>query len=340
MTDGSMRATRPATTPLRVSTSAFWPSWMSLACVSAILISAFSAAGWRRAPDSCPARPVGRLRPAPAAASLSRPARTFSSSFCCCVRREGPRLVDSRLLHGELRAHRLGLAGQLILGDLVAHAELVGVHLRLPQLQRRHELIVGERLVHLSLHPRLVVVGLDLRGGCARLRAGRCCSCTFRLASPASAAASFSSASCSCCSRVRVRQLENDVVRLHRGARPQNDLFHASLRRRRNPADIFWRERAEAANLHEPSSPRLTVSGQTTARSTVGAAGFSRERPKLTGRRRATDGGVNDLTNPLLLGIGRASNIHGCFELLDGNHNENDREDFPGANGRPQPLTV
>src|ERR1700730_9498072 len=44
-TEGSMRETCPMTTPLRVSIVAFCPIVMSLACVSAILISAFSFLG-------------------------------------------------------------------------------------------------------------------------------------------------------------------------------------------------------------------------------------------------------------------------------------------------------
>ena len=67
--------------------------------------------------------------------------------------------------------------------------------------------------------------------------------------------------------------------------------------------------------------PRFTVRGQTTARSTVGAAGFSRDRPTLTSDdRQQADAGVDELADPLLPCIGRASNIHGCFVSLDGNH--------------------
>ena len=45
------------------------------------------------------------------------------------------RLIDRRLLHGELRRRRRGFAGQLLFGNLTADAELFGVHLRLLELQ-------------------------------------------------------------------------------------------------------------------------------------------------------------------------------------------------------------
>src|SRR6185436_2217520 len=47
-----------------------------------------------------------------------------------------------------------------------------------------------------------------------------------------------------------------------------------------------------------------------------------------------TDGGINRLLDPFLLGIGRACNIHGCFVCLDGKFCENDRA-FVGANDAP-----
>ena len=40
-----MRETWPSTMPFRVSTSAVWPIWMSLVCVSAMRSSAFSSVG-------------------------------------------------------------------------------------------------------------------------------------------------------------------------------------------------------------------------------------------------------------------------------------------------------
>ena len=115
---------------------------------------------------------------------------------------------------------------------------------------------------------------------------------------------------------------------------PQDDLFDAALRRRRNPADVFRRQRAEAAHLaHHRSALHLVRP----------------DHRALDGRRRRlqprqadadehdgqqTDAGVDRLLDPFLLRIGRASNIHGCFVCLDGKFWENDRA-FAGANVAP-----
>ncbi len=107
------------------------------------------------------------------------------------------------------------------------------------------------------------------------------CNCTFRFSSPAKAAASFSSASCNCCSSCG---FVNSRITLSG--------FTAVPGRRM----IFSTRPCVVAGIHRMSSgvrmpsprtcrtigPRLTISGQITARSTVGAAGFSRDNPTLT----------------------------------------------------------
>ena len=56
-------------------------------------------------------------------------------------------------------------------------------------------------------------------------------------------------------------------------------------RSRRNHADFFRHQRSQAANL-TTIGPRLTVSLHRVAPSTLGAAGFIRERPSVTPRQR------------------------------------------------------
>src|SRR5580765_3174138 len=56
----------------------------------------------------------------------------------------GVRLIDSRLLNRELRLALVRTAGELFLRDLVSHAKLLGVELRLAQLELRYELILRQ----------------------------------------------------------------------------------------------------------------------------------------------------------------------------------------------------
>src|SRR4029079_998955 len=84
-TDGSMRITRPFTMPVRVSTCAACPIWMSLACVSATLISAFNRAGLATRARLVPGATCWPTSTGTSCSMPSRPARTFSSFFCCCV---------------------------------------------------------------------------------------------------------------------------------------------------------------------------------------------------------------------------------------------------------------
>ena len=50
---------------------------------------------------------------------------------------------------------------ELLLRDPVAHRELLGIELRLFQHEVGHEALRRELLVHVRLHCRLLVVGLD-----------------------------------------------------------------------------------------------------------------------------------------------------------------------------------
>ena len=99
---------------------------MSLACVSAILISAF-----RRLGLATRARlvPGATCWPTSTGTSCSMPVEAGAHLQLVALllrqAQQRARLVDQRLLHGELRLHRLGLARELLLRNLVAHAELI-----------------------------------------------------------------------------------------------------------------------------------------------------------------------------------------------------------------------
>ena len=214
--------TVPSTMPLRVSTSAVWPIWMSLACVSAILISALSRSGRRRARGSCPARPAGRLRPARAAARRRCRRAPCSSSRCCCVSwSERARLIDERLLHRELRAHRLGLAGELLLrrsgcGRRAARRPPATAS----ATSLRDQLSFGQRLVHLrpASSPSCSRPRCWRRSPAAASRSF--CSCTLQVRQRRPrAACSFSVGVLQLLLELRVAQLEDHAVGFHLRAR-------------------------------------------------------------------------------------------------------------------------
>ena len=111
--------------------------------------------------------------------------------------------------------------------------------------------------------------------------------------------------------QLRVGQLEDDGVGRDLRAGPQHDAFDPARGRRGDPADVF------GTSVPEPRTwrsiePRLTVSIQTAARSTVGAAGCSRETPMVIRSDHDQGGGaVEDATNLLLaLDVRGACNIN------------------------------
>ena len=53
----------------------------------------------------------------------------------------------------------------------------------------------------------------------------------------------------------RIAQFENHRVGAHRGAGPEHDSLYPADRRRRNPADVLWNERAQAADLADHRAP-------------------------------------------------------------------------------------
>lgn len=79
---------------------------------------------------------------------------------------------------------------------------------------------------------------------------------------------------------LRARELEQHGVRLHTGAGADDNLVYPRLGARRDPANLFRHQRAEAAHWRT-IGPRFTVSIQTVDRSTLGTAGFRRESPKV-----------------------------------------------------------
>ena len=105
--------------------------------------------------------------------------------------------------------------------------------------------------------------------------------CTLTFDKLASAACSFNSASCSCCWRVgfvssRITSFALTVVPGRKMIFSTRPCVVAGIHRMSSgvsvPRPRTWRT----------IGPRFTVSGHTTARSTVGAAGFSLESPTLT----------------------------------------------------------
>ena len=134
------------------------------------------------------ARPAGRLRPAPAAACRrgrrAPSARRAAAASAAATRApDRPATAARPAARASIRPcsraapSRSGCARR---ADSASTCDC-------SQHQRRDQLILRERLVHLRLHLRLVVVGLDARRRGALLRAGRCCTCTRMLASAASA---------------------------------------------------------------------------------------------------------------------------------------------------------
>ena len=250
-----MRVTRPPITPLRVSISAFWPIWMSFACVSAILISAL-----RRPGLATRARlvPGATCWPTSTGHELQHAAQPGADvQFVLLLPLElqhSARLIDARLLHGELRAARLGTARELLLRDLVPDGELLGVDLRLPNHQIGDELIFRQRLVHLGLHLRLVVVRVDV-GGRRPLAQQIVLHLHPEVGERRLGRQQLELGILHLLVELRVGQLEDDSLCLHRRARPEDDSFHAPLRRGRNPPDVLGHERPEPANLpdHRPA---------------------------------------------------------------------------------------
>jgi len=93
-TDGSIRTTCPAISPLWVSMLAFWPSCISFAWVSAILSCALRCAGWATLARMVPAATrCPPLRALPAARLPPRPARGGNQAGCAlgCKAREAVR---------------------------------------------------------------------------------------------------------------------------------------------------------------------------------------------------------------------------------------------------------
>ena len=161
-TDGSMRTTLPATTPLRVSIEAGCPIWMSLACVSAIFSSAL-----RREGSATRARlvPGATCWPTSTGHDLQHAGDAGADvqfvHLPLLQLHDRARLIDLGLLHGQPRLRRLGVALELLLGDGQARRQLVGVERRLLQRHVRDQTLVGQLLVDLDLQRGLLVVGLD-----------------------------------------------------------------------------------------------------------------------------------------------------------------------------------
>ena len=138
----------------------------------------------------------------------------------------------------------------------VADRQLFGFQLRLPPHEVADQLPFGQRLVHLRLHARLLVVGFDGRSRGALLQRV-VLQCMRRFASAASAACSFSCGLLHFLFELRVRQLEDDGVGRDGRSGPHQDALDAPLRRRRNPADILGRR---ACPAREPGGPSARAS--------------------------------------------------------------------------------
>ena len=148
------------------------------------------------------------------------------------------------------RLDRLLVARELLMGDVVANGELLGVHLRLPERERRHELFLRERFVHFRLHLRFVVFrrnagrdGLLLQVVVLRLdaevlqRGFRGLDLEVRVLQ--------------LLIELRVEELEDHAVGGDRRSRVEQDAFDAPLRGGGNPADVLRHQRAGAAHFAE-----------------------------------------------------------------------------------------
>jgi hypothetical protein len=193
--------------------------------------------------------------------------------------RRGLVLRDVGFLRRQLRL-RPG-AGDLeaLLLDGQSVLELGDLPLLLLHQQRRHQAVLLELQVGFEIERRLAVVGFDGRDvgflreqGALEIRLPVLVRGERRLVGQLRFAMRLFD--------VGAAQFENDGVRLHHRAGAQDDPFDAARRGRRDPADVFGNQRARAAHLRS-IWPRLTVSTQTVARSTLGAAGFSRDTPTV-----------------------------------------------------------
>jgi len=155
---------------------------------------------------------------------------------------------SARRITGSPATARATATRQLLPGDLVANRELVGIDFRLAQRERRNQLALRERLVHLGLHLRFVVVRVNV--GChslllqvvvLRLHAEVLQRGFRRL--------DFELSVLQLLIQLSVDELQNHAVSLHRGARVEEDAFDPPLGRRGNPTNVLGHERAEAAHL-------------------------------------------------------------------------------------------
>ena len=163
---------------------------------------------------------------------------------------DGSDLFQVRLLDRQPRPHRFNGAGDLLLRDVVANRELLGVHLRLLQIESRDELVFRERFLHLPRRLGFVEFGLD---GCRRraLLELIVLDLHAKVGQRRLGGADLQLGVVQLLFELRVGQLQDHAVGFHRGAGAQDDLVDAPLRGRRNPADVFRHQRAEAAHLAE-----------------------------------------------------------------------------------------
>ena len=241
--------------------SAVWPIWMSLACVSAILISAFSRPGIGDARqvrarrhlladfDRHELQHAGRVRRAPSArraAAVAAAARRAPDRRATAAPRAAPGSTRRGWRAAPSRSRCRTASCSASTCDCLQH-------------QIGDQLVLRQRLVHLGLHLRLVVVGLDVGRRRALLQqivlhlhpeVGQ------RRLRPPAACSSASCSSWSSCGLVSSR-MTLSAFTVVPGRRMIS--FHAPLRRRRNPADVFRHQRAEAAHLpdHRPALHRI-----------------------------------------------------------------------------------
>ena len=127
-------------------------------------------------------------------------------------------------------------------------AELLRVHLRLPERQSGDQLRLGERLVHLRLHLRLAMFGGDagrrrllLQIVVLRLNA--------EVQQRGFGGLDLQRGVLELLIELRIDELQDHGVRLHRRARVEEDPLDASLGRGGDPADVLRHERAGTAHL-------------------------------------------------------------------------------------------
>ena len=158
------------------------------------------------------------------------------------------RLIDRRLFRRELRFNRIARERQSLRLDLVGLLTFLFFDLRSFVNEVGHESVLGQLIVRLAFHLRLLVRGMRRAPSSIPDRAIRAATSLLR------GKLRFRGL------RLRLRfvralfefrtgQLQYNVTGFDFCSRPDQNFFDAGFRRRRDPANVFRNQRAESAHL-------------------------------------------------------------------------------------------